>query len=238
MTTRPATTFTTLRSALALAPTEQARCDNVHTLHSLVLAGIPAPMPSETDPEPRPQNVLFAAHRSAPLTDRQRHHVAARPERVLVQAPARPDWQPLIDAGRLTSAHTFPVEHRVQADDIIGIKVIVSPVMRSVDTRKRLSLTAPHEAADWLQRHLSRAGLDTALGDITPGERVRITGNRKGVPITVVCRDMAARSRVRDPERLVQALTTGLGPSKAYGCGLLRIRLTDQNRGDKIVTVI
>ncbi|MFJ1662446.1 type I-E CRISPR-associated protein Cas6/Cse3/CasE [Streptomyces anthocyanicus] len=238
MTTRPTATFTTLRSALTLTPSEQVRCNNVHTLHTLVLAGFPTPAPSEAAPPPRRENVLYAVHRGDPLTDRQRRLIAAPPERVLVQAPARPDWQPLIDDGRLTRAETFPVEHRVQANDIISIRVIANPVMRSISSGKRHSLTTPHDATRWLHRHLTRIGLDTALGDIITDKRVRITGSRKGTPLTVICRDMTARSRVLDPELLVQALTAGIGPAKAYGCGLLRIHLTEHNRGDKSPVVI
>lgn len=238
MTIRLAATFSTLRSAITLSPQERARCHNVHVLHSLVLAGFPTPAPTEADPTPRRVNVLFAAHRGNPLTDRQRRLAAAPPERVLVQAPARPDWQPLINDGRLTQADTFPVEHRVHAGDIIDIRLIANPVMKSISNSKRLSLTAPHDAIGWLHRHLTRIGLDTVLGDITTGERVRITGTRRGGPLTVICRDMAARSRVLDPEPLVQALTVGLGPAKAYGCGLLRIHLNEQNEEEKIAVVL
>ncbi|MGW6202259.1 type I-E CRISPR-associated protein Cas6/Cse3/CasE [Streptomyces sp. NPDC055089] len=238
MTIRPAATFNTLRSAITLTPQARARCHNVHFLHSLVLAGFPTAAPSEADPAPRRVNVLFAAHRGDPLTDRQRRLAAAPPERVLVQSPARPDWQPLIDDGRLTKADTFPVEHRVQAGDIIDIRLIANPVMRSISSGKRLSLTAPHDATGWLHRRLTRIGLDTAHGDITTGERVRITGSRRGGPLTLICRDMAARSRVLDPAPLVQALTVGLGPAKAYGCGLLRIHLNEQNEEDKLAVVV
>ncbi|MEU0100402.1 type I-E CRISPR-associated protein Cas6/Cse3/CasE [Streptomyces sp. NPDC006267] len=238
MTIRPAATFTTLRSALTLAPSEQDRCTDVHRLHSLILSGFPAPAPTKADATPRRENVLHAAHRSDPLPDRRRRLAAAPPKRVLVQAPVQPDWQPLIDDGRLTSADTFSVEHHLRTGELIAIRVIANPAMRAHDSGKRLSLAAPHDATNWLHRRLTRIGLETAPGDITTGERVRITGSRRGKPLTVISRDMTARSRVLDPELLVQALATGIGPAKAYGCGLLRIHLTEQNREDKTADVI
>ncbi|MEE1742276.1 type I-E CRISPR-associated protein Cas6/Cse3/CasE [Streptomyces sp. BE147] len=238
MTIRPAATFTTVRSALTLTPREQERCNNVHHLHALVLSGFPVPAPTGAAPTPRRENVLYAAHRGDPLTDRQHRLLAAPPERVLVQAPVQPEWQPLINDGRLTRADVFPVEHLLRAGEFIAIRVIANPVLRNLETGKRLSLTAPHDATDWMRRHLTRIGLDAAPGDITTSERVRITGSRRGRPLTVVCRDTAARGRVRDPELLVQALTTGIGPAKAYGCGLLRIHLTEQNEEDKIAVLV
>ncbi|MEU9623311.1 type I-E CRISPR-associated protein Cas6/Cse3/CasE [Streptomyces sp. NPDC048155] len=199
-------------------------CDNVHRLHSLVLSGFSNQTPDAAEPAPRPAHVLYAARRGIPQPDRARILTAAPPEKILVQAPSHPNWQPLLAAGRLIRADVFPVEHHVTAGDIIDIQVIANPVRRDLLTRKRLSLPAPDEAARWLHRHLVRSGLEP-LHDIVPGERVCMTGTRTrtGDRITAFYREMTARSRVLDPELLVHALAQGVGQAKAYGCGLLRI---------------
>ncbi|MFJ4741173.1 type I-E CRISPR-associated protein Cas6/Cse3/CasE [Streptomyces sp. NPDC088775] len=214
--------FTTVRSALTLSPAEQAAGDDIHQLHALVLAGFSAP----NEALPRPRGVLFAALRGAPQQDRRTRLLAAQPERILVQAPTVPHWEPLLASGRLIEAETFPVEHAFSAGDIIDIQVTANPVMRSFRTRKRVSLTAPDDASRWLQRQLAHGGLETTLDHIRPGQGIYVTGTRarSGDRITVVYRNMTARCRVLAPDTLKKALAQGLGPAKAYGCGLLRVR--------------
>ncbi|MFJ2419175.1 type I-E CRISPR-associated protein Cas6/Cse3/CasE [Streptomyces brevispora] len=222
MTPRTATRFTTVRSALTLSPAEQEVCDDIHQLHALVLAGFN----TQSETLCRPRGVLFAARRGAPQRDRRTRLLAAQPERLLVQAPDAPVWEPLLASGRLVHAETFPVEHVFATGDIIDVQVSVNPVMRSFSTRRRVSLTAPDDASRWLQRHLVRGGLETALDQIHPGQGIHVVGTRarSGDRITVVYRNMTARCRVLAPDTLKQAMTEGLGPAKAYGCGLLRVR--------------
>jgi hypothetical protein len=43
----------------------------------------------------------------------------------------------------------------------------------------------------------------------------------------VICRELRAKGTVHNPEALHQAIATGLGPAKPYGCGLLLTRATD-----------
>lgn len=225
MTPRPAAIFTTVRSALTLSPPEQTVCDDVHRLHLLVLSGFNNQTLDTAEPAPRPAPVLYAARRGTPQPDRSRRLTAAPPEQILVQAPLHPNWKPLLGAGRILKADIFPVEHHVTAGDIIDIQVIANPTMRDTTTRKRISLSAPDEAAHWLHRYLTRNGLETSPHHIDPGERICMTGTRTrtGDRITAHYREMTARSRVLNPELLVHALTQGVGQAKAYGCGLLRI---------------
>ncbi|MFJ5726391.1 type I-E CRISPR-associated protein Cas6/Cse3/CasE [Streptomyces sp. NPDC093149] len=200
-------------------------CDDVHRLHLLVLSGFSNQSPGTTEQTPRPAQVLYAARRGTPQSGRTRRLTAAPPEQILVQAPLHPNWEPLRAAGRLIRADVFPVEHHVTTGDIIDIQVIANPVRRDTLTGKRVSVATPDEASRWLHRRLACSGLETSLHHIDPGERIRMTGTRtqSGDRITALYREMTARSRVLDPALLAHALEQGVGPAKAYGCGLLRI---------------
>ncbi|MFF8917835.1 type I-E CRISPR-associated protein Cas6/Cse3/CasE [Streptomyces sp. NPDC015032] len=215
--------FTSWRSALTLAPSQQEACDDVHRLHSLVASGFRTPHPSTTEPIVRPPHVLYAAQRGAPVRYAG-YRTAALPERVLVQSPTVPNWEPLVMKGHLAEARTFPVHHVLDVDDVIDVQVVANPIVRRAG--RRVALATPEEGSAWLRRHLARSGLETHPHQVDPGQGVRLAGKHRqtGGTITAVYRDMAARCRVVAPDRLAQALLQGIGPAKAYGCGLLRIR--------------
>ncbi|MEV7869164.1 type I-E CRISPR-associated protein Cas6/Cse3/CasE [Streptomyces sp. NPDC088124] len=210
------------RSALVLPAAEQTECRNVNRLHQLVLAGFRHPDLSTTVPTERPRFVLYAADRGPARPHTERHQVASPPKAVVVQSPDQPDWRPLLDSGRLTQANVFPVDYEYELGQQVDIKIIANPSYRDTTTRRRLALTTVAECGAWLSRRLAGQGVDVAPHHIQVGTRERITGVKDGNhAITVISRMFRARGTVQSPETFHQALAQGLGPSKAYGCGLL-----------------
>ncbi|NUK19962.1 MULTISPECIES: type I-E CRISPR-associated protein Cas6/Cse3/CasE [Streptomyces] len=218
------------RSALVLPAAEQNECLDVHRLHQLVLAGFRDPALSTAVPAERPPFVLYAAQRGPARPDAQQHRVASPPKAVVVQSPGRPDWQPLLNSGRLSQANTFPVEYDYGLGQEVDIQVIANPSYRDTTTRRRLSLSTVAECGSWLGRRLAEQGVDVAPHHIQVGERERITGIKGGNhAITVISRTFRARGTVQSPDTFHRALAEGLGPAKAYGCGLLLTKpLTDE----------
>lgn len=210
------------RSALVLPAAEQNECLDVHRLHQLVLAGIRDPALSTAVPAEPPPFVLYAAERGPARPDAQHHRVAGPPKAVVVQSPDRPDWQPLLDSGRLSQANTFPVEYEYGLGQEVDIRVIANPSYRDTTTRRRLALSTVAECGSWLGRRLADLGVDVALHQIQVGERERVTGIKSGNhAVTVISRAFRARGTVQSPDTFHHALAKGLGPAKAYGCGLL-----------------
>ncbi|MFF7644081.1 type I-E CRISPR-associated protein Cas6/Cse3/CasE [Streptomyces canus] len=210
------------RSALVLSVAEQNECRNVHRLHQLVLAGFRHPDLDTAVPAERPPFVLFAADRGPARPDTEQHQVARPPRALVVQSPDQPDWQPLLDSGRLIGVNVFPVDYEYELGQQVDIKVIANPSYRDTATRRRLALTTVAECGSWLSRRLADQGVDVAPHHIQVGTRERITGVKGGNhDITVISRMFLARGTVQSPETFHQALAQGLGPSKAYGCGLL-----------------
>ncbi|MET8824271.1 type I-E CRISPR-associated protein Cas6/Cse3/CasE, partial [Streptomyces rochei] len=181
-------------------------------------------------PAERPPCVLYAADRGPARTDAKQRPLAGPPRAVLVQSPDRPNWQPLLDSGRLTKADTFSEVCEYALGQQVAIRVIANPSYRDTVTRRRMSLSSVAECGSWLRRRLADHGVDVALNHIEVGERVRMTGVKgEDHPITVICRMFQARGTVQSPEAFHQALAQGLGPGKAYGCGLLITKpLTDE----------
>ncbi|WP_086810130.1 type I-E CRISPR-associated protein Cas6/Cse3/CasE [Streptomyces reticuliscabiei] len=218
------------RSALVLPDAEQNECLDVQRLHQLVLSGFRDPALSTAAPAERPPFVLYAADRDPAHPDAAQRQFARPPKAVVVQSPGRPDWRPLLDSGRLSQANTFPVEYEYGLGQEVDIQVIANPSYRDTTTRRRLSLTTVAECGSWLGRRLAEQGVDVAPHHIQVSERERITGIKDGNhTITVITRTFRARGTVQSPDAFHRALAEGLGPAKAYGCGLLLTKpLTDE----------
>jgi CRISPR system Cascade subunit CasE len=80
---------------------------------------------------------------------------------------------------------------------------------------------------DWLASRAQACGFALEEGDVrTEGYRqMRFPrGSRHEASVTTV--DFDGRITVEDPSRFIEALGQGIGPAKAFGCGLMLIRRT------------
>ncbi|MFJ2774985.1 MULTISPECIES: type I-E CRISPR-associated protein Cas6/Cse3/CasE [unclassified Kitasatospora] len=74
-------------------------------------------------------------------------------------------------------------------------------------------------------------GLEPSTTDGPPAQEVRITDRSRRTftkpgtrtPVTLTTATFEGRLRITDPDLLQTALLGGIGPSKAYGCGLLTL---------------
>lgn len=78
----------------------------------------------------------------------------------------------------------------------------------------------------WLLSRAESCGFELADGDVrADGYRpVRFYRRRGEGEASVTTVDFDGRLTVRDPSRFVDSLTRGIGPAKAFGCGLMLIR--------------
>ncbi len=167
--------------------------------------------------------------------------------RLLVQSLAEPNWDRL-EAGHLLDCHGNPAVKRVdQVYESIqpGASLrfrLRANVTKRVDTKtgpdgvrrngRRAPLTDPDATLKWLERKASESGfrlVDVAenpgLPDVSaiPATGRRDTGARDGAKLTVDSVLFEGRLRVVDKALFLRALGQGIGPAKAYGCGLLSV---------------
>jgi len=81
---------------------------------------------------------------------------------------------------------------------------------------------AQREGSAWLLPRLERAGLTTDADVLRCDGYRRHQLNRKGIVISTL--DCTGSAVVTDPTALCNALATGIGPAKGFGCGMLLIR--------------
>ncbi|MCA1222560.1 type I-E CRISPR-associated protein Cas6/Cse3/CasE [Streptomyces sp. 8L] len=211
--------LTLWRSRLDLAPRTQTACVNVDQLHRFVLAGF-TPAPGE---ERMP--VLYAAQRATASRSQATPRRAGRPQKILVQSLAQPDWSRLEQDGLITSTATQQVQQHYRAGEPVEIRIIANPAFRERTTGKRRAHTGTADHTRWLSRRLHDNGLDTDPERVVPSAPATVTGQKKdGHRIHVAVCAFMAQGTVLDPGLFHRALTHGVGQGKAYGCGLLLTR--------------
>ncbi|MEV0220758.1 type I-E CRISPR-associated protein Cas6/Cse3/CasE [Streptomyces sp. NPDC050704] len=224
--------FTAWRSVLLLSESEQQTCRDVHRLHQLALEGFRPPGLDTAVPTLPQRHVLYVASRHpAERETAARRFVAGRPEQLVVQSPVQPNWQHLLDTGRVTQAASSDVAVTYYPGDTVALRVIANPTYRDIQTRKRRVHNSAEACGNWFRRHLERHGVDVAPHHVTVGKDERLTGTdskghtsgtgESGNQLHITCREIRATGTIQDPAAFYQALQTGIGHGKAYGCGLL-----------------
>lgn len=218
---------------------------NVHDMHRTVMTAFP-----DTDqPSARSgHGVLWR------LDDTAEGYV------LYVQSRTRPDWDALpenylCERGKVRCLQ--PVLQAVRPGTPFRFRMVANPTRRlhpNNDTRsdgtrkhnRRVPLHRPDEQLSWLARQAEQRGFvlpagstgdpdvaATPLPDLS-GRQQETTGGAKSRrnKITVAPVQFDGRLVVTDAEQLVQAITDGIGPAKAYGCGLLSLASETSNQGN------
>lgn len=174
---------------------------------------------------------------------RVEHNPTGRPARLLVQSRRAPvtaagvvlvgtrEFHPQPEAGlRLAFLLTAnPVKTIVDAE--VGAKPdklkrhAEKIVRRGEKTprqpKSRVPLIKEEEQREWLARKLAESAMIEAANVLPHAPTYFRKGNRGGKLVTVTFEGIL---NVSDPSRLSSLLENGIGPAKAFGCGLLLVR--------------
>lgn len=195
-------------------------------IHAAVLSGFPDHHDGD--------RVLWRLDRTA------RHDVS-----LLVVSPTSPDLTHLVEqAGWPTRPDATWETHsydqflaRLEADQSWAFRLRANPVVRRRDSAGK-TRTAPltlQGQQEWLLARAERVGVGFAEDDAGfPSFRVadrkaesftRVNAEH-GRQVSIVTAQFDGVLEVTDPDRLRDALTSGIGRAKAYGCGLLTLART------------
>lgn len=142
---------------------------------------------------------------------------------VLVQALQPADWSVLealpnyLKCGAET--RDISPEGWLQPEQCYRFRLFANPTV----TRdgKRLGLVAEEAQLAWLARQGERHGFAIEAALVTGSEQLRSRKQDTRISVLQVC--FEGRLRVRDCAALASALRSGIGPGKAFGCGLLSL---------------
>lgn len=152
---------------------------------------------------------------------------AGRPARLLVQsrrAPTRADGVLLVGTREITPCPS--------AGQRLAFVLTANPVKTIIDAQReakagkqsekcRVPLIKEEDQRQWLLRKLSEAGEIEAVNVLPHPPLYFRKGNRGGKLVTATFEGVLS---VKDPNRLADLLENGIGPAKAFGCGLMLVR--------------
>jgi CRISPR system Cascade subunit CasE len=154
-----------------------------------------------------------------------------------VQSRTQPDWSRLpsdylTKPAEVTSLQ--PVLAAVTPGRKLAFRIVANPTYAKSmgpDTRgKRVAHRDPDKQIEWLVRRGEHHGFVIPVAgngrpDVTPSPCPDIAGRKADLkgPITVLPVRYDGHLVVTDPDAFTDALRTGIGRAKAYGCGLLSL---------------
>jgi len=82
------------------------------------------------------------------------------------------------------------------------------------------------EGKKWIEKRTDHFGFELPDGQVRADahQKHSFEKPRSGRPVTFVTMDLSGVLRVADPETFRESLLYGIGPTKAYGCGLMLVR--------------
>ncbi len=161
---------------------------------------------------------------------------------LLVQSDIQPDWKQLDNEFLLPSdpfdPHPNPAIQELSALDLqpgrtLRFRLRANPTKR-LSTGKgnkpgpRVELYQEQDQLDWLQRKADLHGFRLLTADITPhGKATDWAKNKqdsqKRHKLTLFTVQFDGLLHITDADKFHHALTHGIGPAKAFGCGLLSL---------------
>jgi CRISPR system Cascade subunit CasE len=158
-----------------------------------------------------------------------------------VQSAAPPDWSTLPAGYLLPAMGPIPnpavrpvaaVYEQLRAGRVLRFRLQANPT-RKVDTKsgpngerrngRRVPLRSPEAQVAWLKRKAAEHGFQVLEVRVAAGGRALGRGSLGAREVTVEPVLFEGRLLVMDAERFRGALRAGIGPGKAWGCGLLSV---------------
>ncbi len=161
------------------------------------------------------------------------------PRELLVQSRVAPDWDALPD-GYVVAAQTKPITHvldAIEQDRTFGFRLVANPTRKSARAfpgeappkhSRRFALGTDEERLGWLVRRGEQHGFRIVPDALPSSVSIDLLpplgdGGRGRAAIRVQPVLFEGRLEVTDVERFRDAMRAGVGPAKAFGCGLMSI---------------
>ena len=142
---------------------------------------------------------------------------------VLIQSEVGPDESALSGLPnylkRPPEIKQFDIGSFLCEDELLRFRLFANPTVTREGKRQGLVGEAAQLA--WLGRQGERQGFALA-GALVTGSEV-LQGRKGDHQISVLMACFEGRLKVNDPIRLAQAVVAGIGPAKAFGCGMLSL---------------
>ena len=142
---------------------------------------------------------------------------------ILIQSILEPDWSLMQETNRVVSVKTKKFSPQLAPDDVLRFRLRANPTV--CREGKRYGLIRDESLREWLTKKETKIG--AKFIDIVSMDEGYINGNKESGQARHRVNLKVARFegvvRVINPETFIHTLKDGIGPAKAFGCGLLSI---------------
>jgi CRISPR system Cascade subunit CasE len=158
---------------------------------------------------------------------------------LMVQSDIKPDWS-AVDSHYLAQADPFDLLPNpavkqlslpLRASQVLSFRLCANPTVKKArqdETGKRrhsnrVPLVREDQQLAWLQARAEASGFRILRATIS--QQQQQIGWQKGNkrPITLYSIQFDGHLQVVHPDEMLKAIRTGVGPAKAFGCGLLSL---------------
>ena len=158
---------------------------------------------------------------------------------LLVQSAPEPDWStvnpdyllPADPFDPLPNPATKQLDLPLQAGQVLNFRLCANPTIKKVRRDKngqrgnsnRVPLLREEQQVEWLQKRARAGGFALLRVAVSQTQQQKIWKGKGVKPITLFTVQFDGMLRVDQPDKLKEAVLAGIGPSKAFGCGLLSL---------------
>lgn len=104
-----------------------------------------------------------------------------------------------------------------------GVKKIRHTKSGDFENSKRVALVKEVDQRAWLEKQAQAKGFTVLDATVSQPQKQIVWKNSAEKPITLYTVQFDGVLGVTDPDKLLEAVQTGIGSSKAFGCGLLSL---------------
>jgi len=157
---------------------------------------------------------------------------------VLVQSQTQPNWDWLTAPESTYLLRDVPdnpavkiLNLKLQSGQVLSFRLRANPTIKksaadkALDHGKREGLFRENDQITWLERKLTAAGCSVLNVQVSRQDQVNGWRNSDGQPhkLTFHSVQFDGFLRVDDPDRMMTAITRGIGSAKGFGFGMLSI---------------
>lgn len=194
---------------------------NPYKAHQMIMRGFPADVKRED------ANVLY------------RLDVQDEAATLLVQSTLEPDWSaidrrylaPTTPADFLPNPAVKPLHLPLQPGQILSFRLCANPTIKKVRrdeagerrNSNRVPLVREDEQLEWLHQRAKASGFRLLRVTVSQAQQQQAWKKNGDRPMTLYMVQFDGQLQVQQPEAVMKAVAGGIGPAKAFGCGLLSL---------------
>lgn len=154
-------------------------------------------------------------------------------DELYVVALEQPDLTHIIEECGWPQAHPFESKDYSVLLDRLGdgqrlmFRLTGNPAHKVADHKNRLAHVTVAQQESWAEHQLGLAGLDVEMVRSIKNDKLRFNKGDAGHRVSLSRTVFEGSASVREVDALRNGLTAGLGPGKAYGCGLLTVSMAE-----------